>query len=51
MVVISCSIRSRLLRFLLSAFGIIPFWREAGLLGIRATNQAALGSISTLFPK
>ncbi len=41
------SIRSRSLRFLLSAFGIIL--GVAGLLAIRATNQAALGSISKLF--
>ena len=41
------SIRSRSLRFLLSAFGIIL--GVAGLLAIRATNQAALESISTLF--
>lgn len=41
------SICSRSLRFLLSAFGIIL--GVAGLLAIRATNQAALGSISTLF--
>ncbi len=41
------SIRSRSLRFLLSAFGIVL--GVAGLLAIRATNQAALGSISTLF--
>lgn len=41
------SIRSRSLRFLLSAFGIIL--GVAGLLAIRATNQAALGSISRLF--
>ena len=41
------SIRSRSLRFLLSAFGIVL--GVAGLLAIRATNQAALESISTLF--
>jgi putative ABC transport system permease protein len=41
------SIRSRSLRFLLSAFGIVL--GVAGLLAIRATNQAALGSISSLF--
>jgi putative ABC transport system permease protein len=41
------SIRSRSLRFLLSAFGIIL--GVAGFLSIRATNQAALASISTLF--
>lgn len=41
------SIRSRSLRFLLSAFGIIL--GVAGLLAIRSTNQAALESISTLF--
>lgn len=41
------SIRSRSLRFLLSAFGIVL--GVAGLLSIRATNQAALESISTLF--
>jgi putative ABC transport system permease protein len=41
------SIRSRSLRFLLSAFGIVL--GVAGLLAIRSTNQAALESISTLF--
>ncbi len=41
------SIRSRSLRFLLSAFGIVL--GVAGLLAIRATNQAALESISKLF--
>ncbi|MGE5375006.1 MAG: hypothetical protein ACM3XO_08100, partial [Bacteroidota bacterium] len=41
------SIRSRSLRFFLSAFGIIL--GVAGFLAIQASNQAALGSISTLF--
>ncbi len=41
------SIRSRSLRFLLSAFGIVL--GVAGLLAIRSTNQAALESISKLF--
>jgi putative ABC transport system permease protein len=41
------SIRARSLRFFLSAFGIVL--GVAGLLAIRATNQAALGSISNLF--
>jgi putative ABC transport system permease protein len=41
------SIRARSFRFLLSAFGIIL--GVAGLLAIRSTNQAALGSISKLF--
>lgn len=41
------SIRTRSLRFFLSAFGIIL--GVAGMLAIRATNQAALGSIATLF--
>jgi putative ABC transport system permease protein len=41
------SIRSRSLRFFLSAFGIIL--GVAGFLAIQATNQAALDSISRLF--
>jgi putative ABC transport system permease protein len=41
------SIRSRSLRFFLSAFGVVL--GVAGLLAIRSTNQAALESISTLF--
>ena len=41
------SIRSRSLRFLLSAFGIIL--GVAGMLSIQATNQTALASILNLF--